>query len=134
MKKWLIVIFVSMFLAPSNPATLNLRFDIKPEIWERMVNAISKVESNHNDNAVNNKTNALGRYQMLKIYVDDVNRIIGKKKYKYSDRKNPKKAREMFDIYQHHYNPEKDIDKAIILHRGKKSWKYINEVKKEMRK
>lgn len=105
----------------------------KDKEWEKMVWAICQVESGQNDRAVNRKSSAAGRYQMLRVYVDEVNRIIGKKKYKYGDRMDPERAREMFNIYQGYYNPEKDIDKAIILHRGKKSLKYIKEVKQNMK-
>lgn len=38
----------------------------------------------------------------------------------------------MFEIYQSHHNPTKDIDKAIVLHRGKKVKSYIRKVKQEM--
>ena len=100
--------------------------------WERMVKAICQVESGCDDNARNGKSSAAGRFQMLKIYVDEVNRLCGKKDYSYNDRFNPVKAREMFDIYQGYYNPEKDIEKAITLHRGKKSKGYMDEVRKEM--
>lgn len=105
----------------------------KENEWEKMVKAICQVESGCDDKARNSKSSAAGRFQMLKVYVDEVNRLCGKRTYKYNDRFNAKKAREMFDIYQGYYNPEKDINKAIILHRGKKSKGYINEVRKEMR-
>lgn len=101
-------------------------------VWERLVHAICMVGSSCDDNARNKTSSASGRFQMLKIYVDEVNRIEGKRIYSYNDRFNPIKAREMFDIYQQHYNPNKDIDKAIVLHRGKVSEKYIKKVKSEM--
>lgn len=101
-------------------------------VWERLVHAICMVESGCDDSARNPKSSASGRFQMLKIYVDEVNRIKGKRAYSYNDRLNPTKAREMFEIYQQHYNPSKDIDRAIVLHRGKVSKKYIKKVKSEM--
>lgn len=101
-------------------------------VWERLAHAICMVESGCDDSARNPKSSASGRFQMLKIYVDEVNRIKGKRAYSYNDRLNPTKAREMFEIYQQHYNPSKDIDRAIVLHRGKVSKKYIKKVKSEM--
>lgn len=101
-------------------------------VWERLVHAICMVESGCDDSARNPKSSASGRFQMLKIYVDEVNHIKGKKVYSYNDRFDPLKAREMFEIYQQHYNPNKDIDRAIILHRGKVSKNYIRKVKSEM--
>lgn len=100
--------------------------------WERLVHAICMVESGCDDNAKNKTSSACGRFQMLRVYVDEVNRIKGKKVYSYNDRFDPLKAREMFEIYQQHYNPNKNIDRAIILHRGKKSKSYIKNVKQEM--
>lgn len=101
-------------------------------VWERLVHAICMVESGCDDNAKNKTSSASGRFQMLKIYVDEVNRIKGKRTYSYNDRFDPLKAREMFEIYQQHYNPDKDIDRAIILHRGKVSKSYIRKVKENM--
>lgn len=101
-------------------------------VWERLVHAICMVESGCDDNAKNKTSSACGRFQMLRVYVDEVNRIKGKKVYSYNDRFDPLKAREMFEIYQQHYNPNKNIDRAIILHRGKKSKSYIKNVKQEM--
>lgn len=102
-------------------------------VWERLVHAICMVESGCDDKAKNKVSSASGRFQMLKVYVDEVNRIKGKKVYSYNDRFDPLKAREMFEIYQQHYNPNKNIDRAIILHRGKVSEKYIKNVKENMR-
>lgn len=117
----------------------NTVYDIKEIVsmerdrrWESMVSAICQRESGMDDRARNPRSSAVGRFQMLRGYVDDVNRICGEKRYTYDDRYNPVKAREMFDIVQGHYNPEKDIDKAIIMHRGKKDWKYFNDVKRLM--
>lgn len=100
--------------------------------WEKLVYALCQVESGCDDTATNPHSTAAGRFQMLRGYVDEVNRIKRKKIYTYSDRFNPVKAREMFEIYQAHHNPKKDIDKAIIIHRGKISKKYVKKVKEEM--
>lgn len=63
-------------------------------VWERLVHAICMVESGCDDSARNPKSSASGRFQMLKIYVDEVNRIKGKRTYSYNDRFDPLKARE----------------------------------------
>ena len=55
-------------------------------VWERLVHAICMVESGCDDSARNPKSSASGRFQMLKIYVDEVNRIKGKRAYSYNDR------------------------------------------------
>ena len=45
----------------------------------------------------------MGIAQIHKICVDDINRILGKKIYKYSDRLCPKKSKEMYYIYTNYY-------------------------------
>lgn len=65
--------------------------------------AIAEIESNTNDNAVNIKEDAVGRYQIRPIYVKDVNRISGKN-YSLQDRKDPKLALEMVKIYTNYYS------------------------------
>lgn len=136
MRKIIVVSILSLFpLLVSDtrvPTISDKKEAMDRVVWERLVHAICMVESGCDDSARNPKSSASGRFQMLKIYVDEVNRIKGKRAYSYNDRLNPTKAREMFEIYRQHYNPSKDIDRAIVLHRGKVSKKYIKKVKSEM--
>lgn len=137
MRKIIAVSILSLFpLLVSDvrvPAISDKKEAMDRVVWERLVHAICMVESGCDDNAKNKTSSACGRFQMLRVYVDEVNRIKGKKVYSYNDRFDPLKAREMFEIYQQHYNPNKNIDRAIILHRGKVSEKYIKNVKENMR-
>jgi hypothetical protein len=137
MRKVIAVSILSLFpLLVSDvrvPAISDKKEAMDRVVWERLVHAICMVESGCDDNAKNKTSSACGRFQMLRVYVDEVNRIKGKRTYSYNDRFDPLKAREMFEIYQQHYNPNKDIDRAIILHRGKVSKKYIKNVKENMR-
>lgn len=136
MRKIIVVSILSLFPLLVSDARVPTISDKKEAMdrvaWERLVHAICMVESGCDDNAKNKTSSACGRFQMLRVYVDEVNRIKGKRTYSYNDRFDPLKAREMFEIYQQHYNPNKDIDRAIILHRGKVSEKYIKKVKSEM--
>lgn len=136
MRKVIAVSILSLFpLLVSDvrvPAISDKKEAMERVVWERLVHAICMVESGCDDNAKNKTSSACGRFQMLRVYVDEVNRIKGKKVYSYNDRFDPLKAREMFEIYQQHYNPNKNIDRAIILHRGKVSKNYIRKVKSEM--
>lgn len=106
--------------------------------------AIATVESNNNDQAVGDKGRAVGRYQIWKIVVDDVNRIIGKKHFTYEDRKDPIKAKQMCAIYIAHYSRVYERKtgkkataeiKARIWNGGPNGWrkestqKYWNKVK-----
>lgn len=115
--------------------------------------AIATVESNGNDYAIGDNGNAVGRYQIWKIYVDDVNRICkllrNKKQYTYADRTNPVKSLEMVKIYTWFYakryerltgKKATDEIKARIHNGGLNGWKktatikYWNKVKREMAK
>lgn len=126
---------ISSFQSKNNKLNVNYA-KLKEIEWKQMIKAISWVESRYDDLAYNPTSGALGRYQMKKIYVDDVNRILklrkSKKRYSYKDRTNNKKCIEMFEIFQSHYNPKRNIDKAIRLHRGKNSKPYSIAVKKKM--
>lgn len=115
--------------------------------------AIATVESNGNDYAIGDNGNAIGRYQIWKIYVDDVNRICKlkriEKQYTYSDRTNREKSLEMVKIYTDFYaaryerltgNKATAEIKARIHNGGFDGWnknstvKYWNKVKREMAK
>lgn len=105
--------------------------------WESLVSALSYVESRNDDNARNPSSSATGRWQMTRIYVDEVNRIQGLRnnpeRFAYDDRRDSATARRMFDIFQSYYNPEKDIKLAIRLHRGKELRLYEREVLRVMK-
>lgn len=95
--------------------------DKAPEVkmideWEVMYKAICEVESENGKNVYNKYSNAVGVIQIRPIYVKDVNRIEGCKKFKLKDRLDPKKSREMFDILQSYYNPDRDIETGILIH------------------
>lgn len=109
----------------------------KQKEWDSLVKAIAFVESSFDSKAYNKKSGALGILQIKKIYVDEVNRILklrkSKKRYKYSDRLNIQKSKEMFEIYQSHHNPKRNINKAIKIHRGLNSPSYTLAVKTKMK-
>lgn len=92
--------------------------------WDRMIDALIKVESGGKSTAVNPKTGASGILQIMPIYVKDANRISGRN-YTLEDRFDPDKSLEMFCIIQNHYNPDHDIEKAIRSHNpGAGDWYY----------
>lgn len=64
--------------------------------------AIAYVESRGIDCAVGDNGEALGRYQLHRIYVDDVNRI-AKTNYTYDDRLDAEKSLAMVKIYLDYY-------------------------------
>lgn len=109
--------------------------------WDNLYNAICMVESSMDPLAKNPTSSATGICQQLLSYVDDANRLQNQVVYTYEDRKNPDKAREMFEIVQSKYNPDRNHMRAIGMHylgpNGylKNPWKameYIQKVQKVM--
>lgn len=82
-------------LMPAEAKTIN--------VSNRLIDAIMIVESEKDRYAVGDGGKAIGMAQIHKICVDDVNRIIGEKKYTYDDRKSPAKSRQMMRIYLSYY-------------------------------
>ena len=73
------------------------------EVTADLVNAIATVESGGDSKAIGDGGKALGMFQLHKVYVQDVNRILKRKAYTYEDRMNPKKSREMTIVYLKYY-------------------------------
>ena len=92
---------------------------IKPRVVKsldspaRWLDAIIKVENGTDYNS--HEPEAVGILQQHPIFVDDVNRILGKKKYSYNDRTDKKKAIEMFFVFQSFYNPEMNFEKMARI-------------------
>ncbi len=88
--------------------------------WNPVMEAIIQVESEGNPNAVSG--NSVGVMQITPILVKDCNQILKKKKskkrYTMADRYSVAKSKEMFLLIQSHYNPEKNLEKAIRLWNG----------------
>ena len=75
---------------------------------DRLLDAIAQVESGNRADAIGDNGRAVGAYQMWKICVDDVNRIVGlrhttRHRFTYDDRFNPVLSRSMCRIYMTYY-------------------------------
>ena len=88
--------------------------------------AIIWQETKFNPNPKHSDGQSEGILQITPIYVDEVNRILGKNKYTLHDRRNPLKSHEMFLVVQNYHNPEKDVKKAVKLHN--KAGRYFEDV------
>lgn len=77
-----------------------------PTKWEKIMNAIIRIESGGKHDAKNG--NSLGVLQIVPICVAECNNILkrkgSKKRYKLSDRLSPIKSKEMFMIIMNQYN------------------------------
>jgi len=80
----------------------NIKFSVS-----HLLSSIMQVESNHNDSAYHKGEDAVGCLQIRKCMVDDVNRILKRKRityrYSYNDRWSRDKSIQMFDIYCKYY-------------------------------
>lgn len=86
----------------------------KPD--DKLFEAIAEVESHRNPQKINSGEDAVGYVQIRRVCVDDVNRIIGHKRYTYADRRSVEKSREIFDVYLTYYGD--------CLHRAGKNVTY----------
>lgn len=105
---------------------------VHPDKYDFLKNAISIVESGDDISARSEVSTASGCLQQLEVYVDEVNRLcrihyLGKH-FSYKDRFVRRKAFEMFDIMNTYKNKDKNILKAIRIHRGKISKHYEKAV------
>lgn len=110
--------------------------------WEPVIAAIIIVESNGDPKARSGKS--VGAMQITPILVAECNRILEKRKsskrYTLSDRFSVSKSKEMFLLFQSHYNPHNSIELAIRSWNGgmnysvKGTQRYFNKVMKAMKK
>lgn len=102
-----------------------LRNQHKEELseWQKFQMAIIWTESKANPNAVG-KDNDGGLYQMIPVYVEEVNRVCGTS-YTHADVFDPDKAIEIFNAMQGYYNPDKDFDTALRYHNRAESYKRV---------
>lgn len=75
--------------------------------FEDLLDAIEWVESKGDANAVGDNGNAIGAYQLWKIYVDDVNWILKLRsspaRFAYDDRRDKERSRMMVEVYLNYY-------------------------------
>ena len=83
-------------------------FDYNTVSEQEIISALMYVESSNNDSAYNASEDAVGCLQIRKTMVNDVNRILQKRKspvrFTYEDRWCRYKSINMFKIYCKHYN------------------------------
>ena len=86
----------------------------KAGLWE----AVCRVESNGNPRAIGDGGKAAGIAQIWAITVKDINRFAGTR-YTLSDRFDPVKSKEMFNLYVEHYGKGRSLEfKARIWNGG----------------
>lgn len=114
----------------------------KPKInYNLLLDAIGNVETNNDYDCVVGDGGAVGRYQLRKTYVDDVNRILAKSDSKescsftYDDRLDHAKSVIMVGVYWHQYAKQPfhgflQIEDYVAIHKaGPKGHKKLSEDK-----
>lgn len=96
--------FIKIMDAGYGVEFVNNTFIFEPT-FEDLLDAIEWVESRGDANAVGDNGEAIGAYQLHKIYVDDVNRIWGSN-LTYEDRWDKNTSRLITKMYLLHYFPE----------------------------
>ena len=105
----LAVMFLSTFalFIPVGCATYHPPLHDQPTVRSsrdpQLVSAIIEVESGGDPRAVSG--DSVGILQIRPIMVDDVNRILGRRRYTLADRRDPRASIDMFWIYADHYSP-----------------------------
>lgn len=98
--------------------------------WDMFTLALMKVESDY-DSLVVSSAGAKGYFQITPIYVEEVNRIHGKK-YVFEEVVNSfSLSYEVFTLMQEAHNKNYNMDEALKLHNGDNSW-YHKRVYNEM--
>lgn len=98
--------------------------------WDVFTLALMKVESNYEHAAVSS-VGAKGYFQIMPIYVEEVNRV-HKTNYVYEDVvRSFEKSYEVFTLMQEAHNKDFSMDKALRLHNGNHKW-YHRRVYNEM--
>lgn len=95
---------------------------------DTLVQAIIFVESSNKDNAIGDDGKAIGCLQIQPIYIDEVNRLSGYKKYSYSDRTDRETSILIFKDMQDFKNPNYNLHLAIKLHNPKAGYKYHKDI------
>lgn len=100
--------------------------------WDKFTLALMKVESNY-DIIAESSAGARGYFQLMPIYVKEVNRVY-KTNYKFEEVvKSFEQSYEVFMLMQKAHNKDFSMDEALRIHNGDHKW-YHKRVYDEMSK
>lgn len=98
--------------------------------WDKFTLALMKVESNY-DITAESSVGARGYFQLMPIYVKEVNRVY-KTNYKFEEVvKSFEQSYEVFMLMQKAHNKDFSMDEALRIHNGDHKW-YHKRVYDEM--
>ena len=90
---------------------------VDPNDIERLLDAIARIESRCDPNAVGDGGRALGTYQIHRVYWEDGTKLLGVD-WRHRDATNPKKARCVVKAYLLHYGNGKSLLEMARIHNG----------------
>ena len=90
---------------------------VNPNDIERLLDAIARIESRCDPNAVGDGGRALGAYQIHRIYWEDGTQLLGVD-WPHRDAIDPKKARRVVKAYLLHYGKGKSLLEMARIHNG----------------
>lgn len=102
------------------------------------INILIVMESGGDWHAIGDGGDAVGCLQIHMEVVEDVNNIVGHKKYVSKDRKDPVKSREIAAIYLGHYCSKERLGRDATLSdyvkcwNGGPDWRHARAIKKEL--
>jgi len=108
----LVVLMPAWFAAASAPAAA-----ADPNGIERLLDAIARIESHCDSNAVGDGGRALGVYQIHRVYWQDGTRLLGVD-WPHRDANDSKKARRVVKAYLLHYGNGKSLIEMARIHNG----------------
>jgi hypothetical protein len=125
MNNYVKIAFLSLYFIASSPLSASATMDNDNDYyqtpekeqfdWTPIMEAIIKVESEGNPNAVSG--NSVGAMQITPILVKECNKILDKRKsdkrFSLNDRYSIEKSKEMFLLIQSHHNKTNDVERAI---------------------
>jgi len=108
----LVVLVPAWFAVASAQAAVVDRNDI-----ERLLDAIARIESHCDPNAVGDGGRALGAYQIHRVYWEDGMKLLGVD-WPHRDATDLKKARRVVKAYLLHYGKGKSLIEMARIHNG----------------
>ncbi len=111
------VLLIAMTISLSLPCAAWAAKGSDKAAIDKLLDAIARVESNHDSRAVGDSGRALGAYQIHRSYWKDGTRILGVD-WSYELARDPSKARQVVRAYLLHYGKGRTLLEKARIHNG----------------
>ena len=143
-----IFVFILLFVFIGVSAPINHKSKIKRIAYievgpieqpDYILKSFKFIESSYREKVIGDNGKAYGCLQFHQARVDDINEIVGYKKYTLKDALIETRATEMWYVYMAHKNPTYNLERACLLWNGKwddpdKIKKYFDKITKQLSK